>query len=401
MYFRDPSIKLVFWGVTKMKHVLIEGWRGINQSIAMVNQYQLIELMKIDSVNIYHRDLPFHNPSWNEIDSDSGFPPDIKELIKSVPPPEWGWYDCVYWNCIKGRQRKPRPLADKIITYLITEFGLKREDYLESDIESYCKNDNFVVVPTQWVRSKVIDFGFPEDKVVLVPHGVNPDFFYPLPADERFEFRKQIVATPDHFVFLNVGAMTWNKGIDLLVRAFADIRSRHAHARLVLKDNTKLYSYGIDNVLQNLSAEFPDLITDEMRESIVLLRSTLSLHQMRMLYGSADAYISPYRAEGFNLPVIEAIACGTRAIVTAGGATDDFCRKETTLYIESNHVENSSINLDVPGYHLEPKLESLIEQMEIAIKSRDEVSESVSVGVQNLIRDYSWETCTRQLVNLF
>ncbi|KAJ3024471.1 hypothetical protein HDV00_000914 [Rhizophlyctis rosea] len=54
---------------------------------------------------------------------------------------------------------------------------------------------------------------------------------------------------------------------------------------------------------------------------------------MCKLYNAADCYISPYTAEGFNLPVLEALACGIPVVVTKGGPTDDFTCPEVAKYV--------------------------------------------------------------------
>ena len=382
-----------------MKHVIIEGWRGINHSVAMVNQYQLIELLKMNEVSIYHQDPPYISSAWNEIDNDTGFSPTIKEKIKSIPPPEWGWYDCVYTTM--HRENKPKPLADKVLTYMITEFGLEIPTDKNSFINSLCYGDNLIVAASNWVIDKLVEFGFPSEKVVLVPHGVNPQIFFPPTFEERTSMRQQVLATQDHFVFLNVGAMTWNKGVDLLLRAFAEVRKCHSNARLILKDNSKLYGFGVEGVVKQVSQDFPDLMTEEVRSSIVLLKSTLSLEQMRLLYGAADAYVSPYRAEGFNLPVIEAIACGTPAIVTAGGPTDDFCDDNTALFVNSSSIDNDAKQLAKKGFHLEPDVEHLVHHMKTSITGKFPNGTNFTAGYNQLISNYSWETCTKKLASLF
>ena len=53
--------------------LLIEGWRGINHSIALVNQYQILELLKFSGLTLYHHDLPFFFPHWTRTASGSGF----------------------------------------------------------------------------------------------------------------------------------------------------------------------------------------------------------------------------------------------------------------------------------------------------------------------------------------
>jgi glycosyltransferase involved in cell wall biosynthesis len=303
--------------------------------------------------------------------------------------------------CTQSRHDKPRPLADKVLTYLITEFGLDISSDKNEYIDGICSGNKLVVASSQWVIAKLVEFGFSPEKIKLVPHGVNPQIFFPSRPEERSVLRSQLNASPEHFVFLNVGAMTWNKGIDLLLRAFAEIRNTHRHARLVLKDNCKLYGFGVDDVVQKMCVDYPHLMTDEVRSSIVLIKSTLSLPQLRLLYGSADAYVSPYRAEGFNLPVIESIACGTPVIVTSGGPTDDFCDDDTASFINSDQVENRARQIDRAGFHLEPDVEHLVHQMESAITGRDQYKSSFVDGRSRMLDNFSWEVCTKKLALLF
>jgi glycosyltransferase involved in cell wall biosynthesis len=61
----------------------------------------------------------------------------------------------------------------------------------------------------------------------------------------------------------------------------------------------------------------------------------MSTARMARLYHAADCYVSSYLAEGFNLPVLEAAACGLPVICTAGGSTDDFVTDDFALRVES------------------------------------------------------------------
>ena len=79
---------------------------------------------------------------------------------------------------------------------------------------------------------------------------------------------------------------------------------------------------------------------------------------MSELYGSCDAYVSPYRAEGFNIPSLEAAACGIPVILTSGGSTDDYYHPSFALKIEGKRkTSNGNWN------YIEPNLESLVSNM--------------------------------------
>lgn len=380
--------------------VLVEGWRGINHSYAMVNQYQLLELLKYREFSLSHLDVPFAKPGWNTTQNNPGFSADAMQRIGGIPGASRDHYDVVYR--IASPFSKSSTPAAKHVTFMTSEFGLTPVNFLDRnvDIEFYFQDRNIVVVPSNWSRMKLIEFGFPEDRVKVVSHGVASDLFFPSSDAERVALRQSIGIRPDDFVFLNLGAMTWNKGVDVLMHAYHEVRQRHPNAVLLLKDDPGLYGIGATTVINRMMAEGELSMSDEVRLSIKLISDTLTMPQMRLLYGAADAYVSPYRAEGFNLPVIESIACGTPVIVSRGGATDDFCDSATARFIESRHVENSARGIEGKGYHLEPQRESMVACMEAAIAALGADRSEFDLGMRRLTKNLSWANCTRHLAEL-
>jgi hypothetical protein len=67
-----------------MQRLLIEGWRGINHSFAMVNQHQILALGRCSSLQLHHKDMPFFMPNWNAKSNDAGFPPAIFESASVI-----------------------------------------------------------------------------------------------------------------------------------------------------------------------------------------------------------------------------------------------------------------------------------------------------------------------------
>lgn len=77
-----------------MKTLLIEGWRGINHSYALVNQYQLLHLAGHPDFVIYHRDVPLPRPEWKN--TGSGFDDEDIATINSFGPPGNTAIDILY-----------------------------------------------------------------------------------------------------------------------------------------------------------------------------------------------------------------------------------------------------------------------------------------------------------------
>ncbi len=388
-----------------MKRILIEGWRGVHQSLAMVNQYQILELAKLDGIELRHRDLPFSSPNWNRPENASGFHEAKEFTIKNVPPPAEGETFDVAYRIAMPFARSTAP-AKQRITFIVSEFGLRNFQFLDPELrpDRLCSDGDLVVTPSNWSKMKLVEYGIPESGIRVVPHGVCSDVFYPMLPDERIEIRGELDIAEDEFVFLNVGSLTLEKGVDLLIRAFVIVVQRHPKARLMLKDTSGLYGLTIEEFIVKYADHFGP-IPREVLDAMWQVPSSLSLSEMRRLYGSADVYVSPYRAEGFNLPVIEAIACGTPAIVTRGGATDDFCDDRTTLLVDADCVSNFDRefygNTKLPGYHLEPIVDSLIDQMESALKAPIASRPSFLEARKRFVERNSWSNHVRNLTELF
>jgi hypothetical protein len=123
-----------------------------------------------------------------------------------------------------------------------------------------------------------------------------------------------------------------------------------------------------------------------------MISGHLTLAQLNSLYSVADAYVTPYRAEGFNLPALEAQACGTPVIATQGGATDDFLWPATTSAISGTLIENARLKDDLPvNAYIEPSLEQLTQTLQtVSRKSHHAPASSVQ----------SWADVCKQLNNL-
>jgi glycosyltransferase involved in cell wall biosynthesis len=384
-----------------MKNILIEGWRGINHSYAMVNQFQLLELVGRPDVAVWHRDLPFANPRWSAQANGSQFPAAMQTTIDQVPPPDGSALDVVL-RIASPFERSSTP-ATKVLTFMTAEGGLGPENFPPDapPIASLFEGNASIVCPSQWAHMKLQEYGIPGECMAVVPHGIHPDIFYPLEPKQRSVVRTRMGLQPEQHVFLNLGAMSVNKGIDLLLRAFFEVHQRHPSARLVLKDEKNLYGLSGVAVVQDAMKRYPQLSSQGFLDAIKLLSVTLPMAEMRDLYCLADSYVSPYRAEGFNLPVIEAIACGTPVIVTAGGATDDFCEPRTSLQVSARRRTNAEVNWSGSGYHLEPDLDALIAAMEADIVAPRAQTEAFLQGQAQLRTDFSWAACVERLVQLF
>jgi len=351
--------------------LLVRGWRGINHSYALVNQFQLAELARHPEIELMHEDLPMLS-NWKAVPQGSGLRSELAARVERLKSYDGQRVDASY--TIASPPTLWAGASKANFNFLVTEFGPDPATWPPGGAAAFTRGSQRVITPSEWARRKYVEAGMSPDRVSVIPHGVDQVIFRPLAVSDREAARAELGILKADFALLNVGGAFWNKGIDLLVRAFALLSREHPQLKLILKDNRSLYGRKSDDIVSDVQARYPGLVDEGVIGRILLVPGTLSTDQLARLYNAADLYVSPYRAEGFNLPVLEAMACGLRVAVTKGGATDDFFRPECGSLVAAQRISAAESPLPVHGDYLEPHMEALLTTLvaEIAAPRRHE-----------------------------
>lgn len=97
--------------------------------------------------------------------------------------------------------------------------------------------------------------------------------------------------------------------------------------------------------------------------------------QLRDIYTSMDIFLMPSHHEGFGMPPMEAMACGTACIVTnVGGVPDYTIPGETAIVVEPQNVDE------------------LAEALHTLVREKDRIAELSKRG-QDHIQQFTWEQC--------
>lgn len=376
-----------------MKTLCIEGWRFLSHSYSIVNQWQLLSLMKRPDLALWHRDMPFYMAQWTA--TRGLFPAADEEKIAALPSaPENTKFDSLL------RIAAPFNLethdGQRTIVFGTTETRSLSPNLFSSsyDVGELSKRTELTIItPSRWSQQGFLKHGFIPEQVKIIPHGIAPHIFYP-DQEKRLETRHKL--NLDSFVFANFSAMTYNKGLDLLLRAFAIVCETHSDCRLLLKGSDALYPSR--SMLEESLASLPEAMRHFVATRVSYIGSVLSMADMANMYRAADCYVSPYRAEGFNMPPLEAAACGTPVICTAGGATDDFMDDAFTLKITASpRILHNDQRVQE---YLEPDLEHLVTLMLRAIEDRDWRQRAATAGVAHVNAQFTWDKVTERLYDV-
>jgi glycosyltransferase involved in cell wall biosynthesis len=159
---------------------------------------------------------------------------------------------------------------------------------------------------------------------LYVPHGINTNVYRPYDKQQA----RGDSFPDDAFVIGMVAANKGRpsrKGFVQAFRAFAEFAQEH--------DNAYLYLHTMldPNIAggENLPALLRDLEIpmDRIRiaDQYAMLYEPYAHEDMAKLYSALDVLLNPAMGEGFGIPVLEAQACGTPAIVTDFSAMVEVC----------------------------------------------------------------------------
>jgi glycosyltransferase involved in cell wall biosynthesis len=178
-----------------------------------------------------------------------------------------------------------------------------------------------------------------------------------------------------------------------LLRAFARVAQKHSDAKLILKGADDLYNSHemLQSYLSELSVHDQQMIANR----IIYFGGTFPMEGMAKLYRLADAYVSPYSAEGFNMPVLEGAASGLPVICTSGGPTDDFVTDSFARKIRSKLMPIRLENID--GYFLEPDVDHLTDLMFEVIENVGWQRAAAIAGPQHVASNYTWDAVAQSL----
>ena len=381
-------------------HVSVEGWRDIQHSYAVVNQFQLLELIKRPDVRVSVVDMPFYRSWWRKT---SGlFNAEQAAVLAALPLTNHSSHNDrphVILRVTFPMDLRPAPRRIPTWVFGTTELLIPINAMRGSGSPPWSALggvDPFVgvVTPSHWSLRGFRRGGVAASRLRVVPHGVDPAVFRPASAARRTELRRKL-GWKGRTVFLSVGSRIGSKGLPDLLRAFRPLHDSYPRAKLVLKLADSVYNSSRQHVELVRSQHLVD------SGAIEYIGTSLSFEHMAELYQAADVYVSPYRGEGFNIPVLEAAACGLPVVVTKGGATEDFVLPSFALKVAAEERPVSVEGGAQTGQWLVPNVEHLRQQMQHAMHDEKLVARARREAPSHVHTHFSWTAAVERLVAVF
>jgi glycosyltransferase involved in cell wall biosynthesis len=178
--------------------------------------------------------------------------------------------------------------------------SLKSHVYAGPMLRHVARHADHIFTVSQYSKDKIVEHLGADARKVTVTYNAVPPHFYPEPRDEsRARTNQAFGFTGNYLLF--VGNLKPHKNVAGLLKAFAILRQRGRvdHKLLLIGDDAHWRSV--------LAREVVDL----KLAGDVLFAGKANDDEVRAAYSGADLTVMPSFEEGFGLPVIESMACGT------------------------------------------------------------------------------------------
>jgi autotransporter strand-loop-strand O-heptosyltransferase len=230
-------------------------------------------------------------------------------------------------------------------------------------------------VPSEWQKACSIADGIPEEFVKVVHEGVDPEIYKPLTP----------FPNPKIFSFLHVGQWQPRKSTLEICQSFLKAFPTNKKVRLYLSTDTLFPSDEYKSTEERLKAHGlndPRIIPIHYEEREAYVRRLQSAH----------CFVTCARSEGWNLPLIEAMACGIPSIASDFGGSTEYAGEALNVRIrELRKPEGIYGGWDVPGKWGEPDYDHLVDLMRDVYDNFYSHQEKALKTSEFIRTEFSWE----------
>ena len=215
-----------------------------------------------------------------------------------------------------------RPLSHPGISFQTLYFK-----YWVPPLLKQCKH---ILTNSSFTASEISrNIGITEKKISVTPLGFDSDLFFPAQPIYRFHQRPYL---------LHVGQAYPHKNLNRLIKAFSQVSEEFSDYDLILAGKPH--------------PTYTPLLLDYVKsihlQDRVKFIDYVSSTQLPDLYRGAYALIYPSLWEGFGLPILEAMACGTPVVTSLGSGTEELCNGDSALLVNpksTSHIASALSDL--------------------------------------------------------
>lgn len=240
-----------------------------------------------------------------------------------------------------------------------SRYGLQKE-YADCYIADRCHNEHMladcIIVPTETVRQSLLKENVPQEKIRIIPYGVDLNIFKETENAKHFDYEK--------FRVLFVGEISFRKGCHYLLDAWKNLNLKNAELILI----------------GHIEKEFEIYLKTYSGKNYKLI-NYISQLELVEYYCKASLFILPSLAEGSARVIYEAMACGLPVIYTN---------------MSGSIARNDIDGIEIPAFNTEA-----IEQSIIRLYKNPKLSFEMGMQGKMWVKNYSKENYRKRIQEVY
>jgi len=274
----------------------------------------------------------------------------------------------IYWqpNFIPNSGIKAKKIITTVHDFsfiLHRDFHPKeRIEYFENNFFQNIYRSDFIITGSEFSKREILErLDFDKSKIKVIYHGINHNIF-------KVKNSNIDIKLPSKFIF-SVGSIEPRKNLLGLLKAYNSLDSS-------IKNEYKLLLAGFKGWENN---EIIELI-NQNRDNIEYL-GFISDDELATVYNRASLFIFPSFYEGFGLPILEAMACGTPVI-------------------SSNSSSMPEVGGDAIIYCNPHSVDDIRDKIKMVLGDKALQEKLISKGLERA-KEFSWEKSANEHIRVF
>lgn len=265
---------------------------------------------------------------------------------------------------------------------------------LPSNMTKYYKFADKILPPSNYCKDVFLHGRIPEDKLQMVPHGINLN-------DYNNKNKIKLKTNKKHKIGVVIGQPHVRKNLGGMLKAYFNAFTAKDDVCLVLKinlqkENDKKHMFFVDfyNLYNRIKRNYKSLPQVEI--------ITEFIPDMIEFYNAVDVIYTMSHAEGFYLPGLEGLACNKLNIAPNHGGQLDFLNNENSLLVDGKIVraprECLYWDYSPTATMFEPSIKHASELLHKSYKEYDNLM--LKVNNDQTYKQYTWSNVVDQIVSL-